>query len=466
MAEHPPIENDSFCGAYHPAAMQLSAPFTRALLSGFDHAYPDLLRIATLATGSRDEARELVHDTWLRLAEHQHGATPSAQPDGPLDAPRDVTAYLAVMAQHLAVDAQRRRQRHLQFAGGALVQEQIAPSHTPDVADAVMYRQALAMLEATLTGLPERARSAFIAHRVNGESQPDIAERLGVSLNTVERDLMVAAACIEDALMRWRGSIGARAGATRTGRRRSLGALLGLAGLGCTGVTGWWQWQVWEAGHVQWQAQWRNPRGQHARHGLPDGSMLHLDAGSEVQVAYYAGRRTVRMLRGAAFFEVVRDESRPFTVEAAGAQVTVLGTRFSVDWVDAAAPVPTLVVQVEEGRVKVQPANGAPRELGAGEGLRLHGDAVQPLSGTPTGAVAPWRQGELVFSGEPLGDALARLSRYAPFALQTTPAAAALLVSGRVRIVRANAWLQSLPHALPVRVQPLAEGGWRIERVS
>lgn len=447
--------------------MQLSAPFTRALLSGFDHAYPDLLRIATRSTGSREEARELVHDTWVRLAEHAHGGgTFSDAGDGEAG-PRDVTAYLAVMAQHMAVDAQRRRQRRQQHADGAALQEQMAPSHTPDVADTVMYRQALAVLESTLAGLPERARSAFVAHRVHGEKQPEIAAHLGVSLNTVERDLIQAGACIEDALVRWRGgpvaSHGGLVSGYRPTRRRGLGALLGLAGMGVAGSLGWHQWLSWQGSHVQWQAQWHNPRGQQTRHALPDGSFVHLDADSQMQVAYYAQRRTVQLLRGAAFFEVARDTQRPFSVDAAQARITVLGTRFSVDLLEPTTADAAVVVQVESGRVHVQPPSGTSRELGAGEGLRLQGGTVRSLTAQAQDT-APWRKGELVFAAEPLGEALARLSRYTPFALQATSDAALLPVSGRVRIARAGAWLQSLPHALPVRVQERAEGGWHVSR--
>lgn len=458
--------------------MQLSAPFTRALLSGFDHAYPDLLRIATRSTGSRDEARELVHDTWVRLAEHAQAGAAFAEAGDGEPALRDVTAYLAVMAQHMAVDAQRRRQRLRQHADGAALREQMAPSHAPDVADTVMYRQALAVLECTLAGLPERVRSAFVAHRVHGERQPEIAARLGVSLNTVERDLIQAGACIEDALVRWRGGTVASHSGFRATRRRGLGALLGLAGVGVGGALGWQQWLQWQGSQVQWQAQWRNPRGQQSRHALPDGSLIHLDADSQVHVAYYRHQRTVQLLRGAAFFEVARDTQRPFSVDAAHTRVTVLGTRFSVDVLERAAPgasgasrepATAVAVQVESGRVQVQAhgqgqgQGGISRELGAGEGLRLQGDSVRPLT---AGAhdTAAWRAGELVFSAEPLGDALARLSRYTPLVLQATDDAAVLPVSGRVRIARAGDWLQALPHALPVRVQVGAEGGWHVSR--
>ena len=94
--------------------MELSAPFTRALLAGFGNAYTDLLRLTTRSTGCREDARDLVHDTWVRLAEHEHNGSPAADPiaaQGEAHTPRDVTAYLGTMAQNLALDHLRRKQR-------------------------------------------------------------------------------------------------------------------------------------------------------------------------------------------------------------------------------------------------------------------------------------------------------------------------------------------------------------------
>jgi RNA polymerase sigma factor (sigma-70 family) len=435
--------------------MELSASFTRALLSGFDRAYADLVRVATRSTGSREEAGDLVHDTWLRLAEHARSAPPD--PQGAAPAPHDATAYLAVMAQHLALDAQRRRQRHVRYLDGVAVREQLAPSHVPDVAESVMYRQALAVLESALAALPERGRAAFIAHRVQGERQGDIAARLGVSLNTVERDIIQAHACIEDALHRWRGSLPGSAGTRRAGRRRSLGALLGVAGMGVAGSLGWRQWQIHQDSHVLWQAQWSSPRGQQGRHGLPDGSSLLLDALSTAQVRYYATRRQVDLAQGAAFFDVARDVQRPFVVQAGSVRVTVLGTRFGVELTTDAQGRELVVVQVESGRVRVHGAGGVDHELGAGQGLRLQGDAVTPTRAAP-GDAASWRHGELVFDEATLGEALSRLSRYALFGLQASPEAARLPLSGRVRIARAHAWVRALPRAMPVQVHRQADG--------
>ncbi|WP_240933398.1 sigma-70 family RNA polymerase sigma factor [Diaphorobacter sp. HDW4B] len=419
-----------------------------------------MLRAAARNTASRDEARELVHDTWLRLAEHaltQSSVSIAMHEEG---APREVTSYLAVMAQHMAIDAQRRQQRHARYVSGAVLQEQLAPSQSPDVADSLMYRQALAMLEAALQSSPERSREVFLAHRVHGEKQPEIAERIGVSLNTVERDLMLAAGCIEDALHRWRGSLPGSADVRKPGRRRSLGALLGMAGLGVAGTVGWRQWQDFRHTHVQWQAHWSSPRGQQLRQALPDGSVLQLDALSRASAQYFATRRVVQLASGAAFFDVMRDEERPFVVNASDVQVTVLGTRFGVEILPAKSSPNRVVVQVESGLVRVDHA-GESFEIGAGEGLLVDGSSISRTHGRPEQAAA-WRHGELVFDRATLGEALERLARYTTFMMEATPEAARLPMSGRVHIAQAHSWLKALPHALPVTVRRQPDGSVQV----
>ncbi len=63
---------------------------------------------------------------------------------------------------------------------------------------------------------------------------------------------------------------------------------------------------------------------------LPDGSTVRPVGESRVTVAEnFADDRHV-VLSGEAFFSVARDEARPFTVEAEGLTVTVLGTEFNM----------------------------------------------------------------------------------------------------------------------------------------
>lgn len=59
---------------------------------------------------------------------------------------------------------------------------------------------------------------------------------------------------------------------------------------------------------------------------LPDGSRVHLDANTTITY----NDRTVK-LEGKALFDVVKDEGKPFVINAGNAVVKVLGTSFYVD---------------------------------------------------------------------------------------------------------------------------------------
>jgi RNA polymerase sigma factor (sigma-70 family) len=402
-----------------------------------------LLAYLARKTGSRDEARELAQETWLRLAQAGDGSPTQ-------EAAR---AYLFATAKHLAVD--RLRQRGVQQRGlddWALLQ----PEAERDVADRAMYRQALQVVEQALAGLPERMRAVLLAHRLQGERQADIARRLQVSLNTVERDLMQADACLEAALLRWRGG-DAGVEATKR-RRRALGALLGMAGLG---FGAWPAWRMW-SGRVLWQGELASATGVQRRLELPDGSLVRVDAASRVVLTYRADGREASLLQGAAFFAVERDEARPFVVDAGPVRVTVLGTRFGVE-----READAVLVQVESGRVQVA-HGGAGRhlQLQAGQSLRvpLDGGTDAAWQAQPQPRPSTWREGELVFEQETLGRVVQRLVRYTPRRLLVQDDAAGLAISGHVRLAQAERWLRNLPRFAPVQVAVMEDGGLRIAR--
>jgi transmembrane sensor len=109
-----------------------------------------------------------------------------------------------------------------------------------------------------------------------------------------------------------------------------------------------------------------------------DGSTAQpFDARSVVRPgAAQPGRVAAELERGGATFEVVRDPSRRFRVEAGDVAVEVLGTRFSVERLGERAR-----VAVERGRVRVSWPAGAV-ELGAGE------SGIYPPEAPP----ADWRR--------------------------------------------------------------------------
>lgn len=414
-----------------------------ALLTSFHDRYHELVRFVARRAGPQ-AARDLVHDAWIRLAERQRSeAEGCSDPCATADAPPPPHAYLYTMAENIAIDHLRRGQRTAERFDSSHHSDQegaVPFTASPDVADAHSYGQALAEVERALQQLPPRCRDIFLADRLDGAAHAELAQRHGVSVKTVEREVMRAMDCIEAALHRWRGETAA----PRIGRRRALSTLLGVAGMGVGSSALWLGWRQWM---VQYQVQLATATGRMLNQTLPDGSTLTLDAASRAHVQYYATRRQVQLLAGSAFFAVAHDTDRPFTVQAGDVQVTVLGTRFEV-----ALERDAVVVAVDAGRVRVRDGSGATQELAPGQMLRL--PAGQTALPQAIDTVAPWRDGWLDFQGTPLAEVALRLARYSPQPLRVHADAAALPVLGRVHTTAVHNWLQMLPRTLPVSVQP------------
>ena len=136
--------------------------------------------------------------------------------------------------------------------------------------------------------------------------------------------------------------------------------------------------------------------GEHRLIHLQDGTQIALNGGSRLILDKSNGR-TARLEQGEAMFSVVHDETRPFTVDAGGARMLDLGTRFDVMRTARGSE-----VSVAEGAVLYDP-NGAAVRLGAGKMLR-RSDASQlvEVSQVDPAIVGAWRTGHFVYRDTPL----------------------------------------------------------------
>lgn len=151
---------------------------------------------------------------------------------------------------------------------------------------------------------------------------------------------------------------------------------------------------------------------------LPDGSVVTLGAASSIDIQFSENERRVVLGAGEAFFEVERDEDRPFIVLADETLVRVIGTKF-----DVSLGLSAVDVAVSEGRVEVirPKAATAPIKdadvqhvLTAGQRVSaIKSGRVQPVVAVDVSEVAAWRRGELVWENAPVGDIIADLDRYA-----------------------------------------------------
>ncbi|WP_402720809.1 FecR domain-containing protein [Janthinobacterium rivuli] len=184
---------------------------------------------------------------------------------------------------------------------------------------------------------------------------------------------------------------------------------------------------------------------------LPDGSRLHLNSGSAVNVRYTGTQRLLQLVQGEVFIATARETGRPyrpFLVETAQGQAQALGTRYSVRQAEGST-----LVAVEEGAVRLMPRHGNASPVlraGQGGGMTAH-DAL------PAHAVSPdiwaWRQGLLLADAIPLRDFLHELSRYRHGLLGCDDAVAGLRISGVFPLADLDAVLLSLPDSLPVDVR-------------
>jgi len=91
--------------------------------------------------------------------------------------------------------------------------------------------------------------------------------------------------------------------------------------------------------------------GERTVYTLPDGSHVHLNAGSKLTYpASFKGERSI-VLEGEAFFEVVKDPSKPFIVHTKQISTTVLGTSFNIK---AYAESDAVTVALKTGNVSVK----------------------------------------------------------------------------------------------------------------
>ena len=121
---------------------------------------------------NRADAADLAQDTFVRLLQRRIGE---------LAEPR---AYLSTVARGLIIDLWRRRDvERAWLETVAHLPEQQAPS--PETG--LLIIESLMAIDNLLDELPAAVREAFLLAQLDGMTCPRIAERLGVSLSTVER---------------------------------------------------------------------------------------------------------------------------------------------------------------------------------------------------------------------------------------------------------------------------------------
>ncbi|RMB11876.1 FecR family protein [Eilatimonas milleporae] len=150
---------------------------------------------------------------------------------------------------------------------------------------------------------------------------------------------------------------------------------------------------------------------------LKDGTIVTLGALSEIEILMSHRKRSVQLKNGDAFFDVARDASRPFSVNAGDLTARALGTKF-----DVRSNGGVFRVAVAEGLVEVAypyVLNGKAIDFKKrqmlGEGREIAAtqkEGLRPVRDVAPDTVGVWRNRKLVYDGATLAELVADANRY------------------------------------------------------
>ncbi|WP_136474608.1 FecR domain-containing protein [Pseudomonas sp. DG56-2] len=219
-------------------------------------------------------------------------------------------------------------------------------------------------------------------------------------------------------------------------RRRALKTLLILGVGGAVGLT------VQQHNPLPTLlADYRSPVGERRRQRLEDGSQLHLNTRSAVDVRFDAQQRLVRLLEGEIQLAVAAD-ARPLNLLTDFGQLQLAEGRYNLRQFPRYSQ-----LSVHQGSASL-----AGDVLAAGRQARFNGPQWQALQLLDSNAGA-WVDGMLLAAHMRLGDFLDELGRYRRGQLNCAPEVAELLISGSYPLADSERILDLLEIALPVRVR-------------
>ncbi|MBR9765502.1 MAG: sigma-70 family RNA polymerase sigma factor [Rhodobacteraceae bacterium] len=134
---------------------------------------PRLQRFARRLTGNAATSDDLVQETFLRILSRRGQDRIAVE-----------QAYLSAILRNLALN----HLRHLRLGVEVPVEDSVLAAMAdsgPAVDDRIIARQSLEQVLRAILTLPQRRREIFVLHRFEDLTYDQIAERLGISRNTV-----------------------------------------------------------------------------------------------------------------------------------------------------------------------------------------------------------------------------------------------------------------------------------------
>jgi ferric-dicitrate binding protein FerR (iron transport regulator) len=143
---------------------------------------------------------------------------------------------------------------------------------------------------------------------------------------------------------------------------------------------------------------------------LSDGTAVWLNAASSLRYpAVFTGNDRKVYITGEVYFEVAKDRSRQFIVEANGISTKVLGTHFNIN---AYEDEPETRVTLLEGAVKIGSGDGEQMLSPGQQAVITSAGDIHIDTGTDIEEVMAWKEGRFQFGGAGIEEVMREIKRW------------------------------------------------------
>ena len=126
-----------------------------------------------------DDAKDIIHDLFVRLWEKRNTN----------EVKTNLAAYLFSITRFLIIDRIRRNITHEQFV---MIQQAFDPVHPPEVTLQIAAQETQQAIEKSLDELSPRVKEVYLLSREENLTTMEIAQKLGLSEQTVKNQLTTA----------------------------------------------------------------------------------------------------------------------------------------------------------------------------------------------------------------------------------------------------------------------------------
>ena len=139
---------------------------------------------------SKEDAEEIVQDTFIKVWEKREDFIDGYSFD----------SFLFTIAKNAFLNLNRKKINRVVFEDHLNFLEEISPGGTDDY---IIFKETKEIINTIIEGLPPKRKEIFLLRKIEGLSRKEIAEKLDISVITVDNQLMKANIYLKDQLKKY-----------------------------------------------------------------------------------------------------------------------------------------------------------------------------------------------------------------------------------------------------------------------